>query len=119
MTEIEKMSRDEMLEKLLSLHEVHVGYGNECVRIYKVTQYTLSNMMNDVVEGLKTSISFPNLQMSFHGEWEESFTTVYLPNVYWIEGPEEAIRQMHIVMSDDIEAIVDDFLDEESDEGEA
>ena len=119
MTEIEKMSRDEMLERLLSLHEVHVGYGNECVHVYKVTQYTLSDLMKDVAEGLKTFVSFPSLQVGESGEWEESFTTVYLPNVCWIEWPEEASRQMHLAMSDNIEALVDDILNEESDEGEA
>ena len=120
MTEIENMSRDEMLEKLLSLHEVHICYGNECVHVYKVTQYTLSNLMTDVAEGLKTFLSFPSLQVGGEdGEWEESFTTVYLPNVCWIEWPDEAAKQMHLAMSDGIEALVDDVLNEEADEGEA
>lgn len=119
MTEIEKMSRDEMLERLLSLHEVNIGYGGDDVHVHRVTQYTLSDLMKDVAEGLKTFVSFPSLQMGDYGEWEESFTTVYLPNVHWIEWPEEASRQMHLAMSDNIEALVDDILGGESDEGEA
>lgn len=115
MTEIEKMSRDEMLERLLKHHDIYVAFNNDPqIHNYTVTQYTLSEIMRDVACGDRTTINFP-----CYINHKEAFVTISLDNVCLIIWPDEAAKQMHLAMSDSVEDLVDDILDEEADEGEA
>lgn len=116
--------RDQLLETLCQLHEVHISFGSEDVHVYRVTQFALKELMTSVVSGDQV-VSFPSLQVGGeYGEWEESFTTVNMAVINWIEWPERVIREMHDAMSSEVESIVDDILsekyaEEDGDEGEA
>ena len=109
--------RDQMLDGLQAQHELYISYGVDDIHVHRVTQFTLSEIMKDIVDG-ESMLFFPSMQVEEDGEWHESYTTVFLQNVHWIEWPEQVIRDLHDDANRRIEDLVDTVLDEEDHEGD-
>lgn len=117
MTEEIEMTKDEALEKLLTLHDVKVHYNattsfkggepKDRLVTYRVTQYTLRELMSDVASGTNIINLVCLRRNPLTKDWEEAFETICLPNVCSIEWPVAAAEQMHAAMSQAIEEMVD------------
>lgn len=121
MTEEIEMTKDEALEKLLTLHDVKVHYNattsfkggepKDRLVTYRVTQYTLREFMADVASGANMVNVVCLRRNPLTGDWVEAFETICLANVCSIEWPAAAATQMHAAMSQAIEEMVDDAFD--------
>lgn len=126
MTEEKKqLDRDEIIEKLCTLHDVTVYYTSGYEAIYRVSQYALRNFMVAIASG-DNRHSLPCAEKTYikdtHTvEWVNKFVTINFAQVTAIYWPEEAAKQMHENMGEEIDRLVDETLYgvDESDEEEA
>lgn len=126
MTEEKKqLDRDEIIEKLFTPHDVTVYYTSGYEAVYRVTQYALRNFMVAIASG-DDRYSLPCAEKTYlkntHTvEWVDKFVTINFAQVTAIYWPEEAAKQMHENMDEEIDRLVDETLYgvDEADEEEA
>lgn len=129
MTEEKKqLDRDEIIEKLCTPHDVTVYYTSGYEAVYRVSQYALRNFMVAIASG-DDRHSLPCAEKTYikdrHTvEWVDKFVTINFAQVTAIYWPEEAAKQMHENMGNEIDELADEAVSEvveadEADEEEA